>query len=73
MNTYAARKLRRLERQLADIRNQLADAFGIDKGGFRDAWVATGDHHVLLVYADWLEERGDPRAERIRNIWPIDC
>src|SRR4051812_28237780 len=24
------------------------------------------DHAIRLVYADWLEERGDPRAELIR-------
>jgi uncharacterized protein (TIGR02996 family) len=25
-----------------------------------------GDNNLRLAYADWLEERGDPRAELIR-------
>ena len=27
-----------------------------------------GDHTVRLVYADWLEERSDPRAEYLRLL-----
>lgn len=26
------------------------------------------DHHTRLVFADWLEERGDPRAEGYRAL-----
>jgi uncharacterized protein (TIGR02996 family) len=36
--------------------------------GFIDAIRANpNDLTLWLVYADWLEERGDPRAEQIRN------
>lgn len=36
---------------------------------------APGDHTVRLVFADWLEEHGDPRAEGYRALgrgrrWP---
>ncbi|MFM8274040.1 MAG: TIGR02996 domain-containing protein, partial [Gemmata sp.] len=32
-----------------------------DEQGFLAA-IATGDHTARLVFADWLDERGDPRG-----------
>ncbi len=29
------------------------------------------DDTPRLIYADWLEERGDPRAELLRQVWHL--
>jgi uncharacterized protein (TIGR02996 family) len=35
------------------------------------AAIATGDHTARLVFADWLDERGDPRGPWVRDpqLW----
>src|SRR5262245_38486286 len=37
-----------------------------EEGFLRAIAAEPGDDTVRLVYADWLEERGDPRAEFLR-------
>jgi uncharacterized protein (TIGR02996 family) len=37
-----------------------------DDSAFIQAILSNADVHLRLIYADWLEERGDPRAELIR-------
>jgi uncharacterized protein (TIGR02996 family) len=51
----------------------------VNESAFLDALAADpSDHTTRLVYADWLEERGDPRAAYVRadaalaTIWPED-
>jgi uncharacterized protein (TIGR02996 family) len=40
-----------------------------EEAGFIAALLAEpGDRTTLLVYADWLDERGDPRAEYLRLL-----
>jgi uncharacterized protein (TIGR02996 family) len=34
----------------------------------QSAWVSGDDAGILLVFADWLEEQGDPAAEVIRLV-----
>src|ERR1700722_17360862 len=41
---------------------------GEEDGFVRAVQVAPGDDSLRLVYADWLEERGDPRAEYLRVL-----
>ena len=44
----------------------------MDEETFRRAVVASPENDALrLVYADWLEEQGDPRAELLRNDWDL--
>jgi hypothetical protein len=33
--------------------------------------VAEGDLDAVLVLGDWLEERGDPRGERVRRLYVL--
>jgi uncharacterized protein (TIGR02996 family) len=61
------------------ITTQLEAIFGADEGAFlRAVRAAPNDSAPRLVYADWLEERGDPRAqairfaERSRNLDPTE-
>lgn len=49
-----------------------ATAVHADEMAFQAALDADpGDHTTRLVFADWLEERGDPRAEGYRalGVW----
>jgi uncharacterized protein (TIGR02996 family) len=65
------------ERLDASFTTHLEATFGSDEGSFlRAAHASPADSAPRLVYADWLDERGDPRgelirlAERIRGLDP---
>jgi uncharacterized protein (TIGR02996 family) len=45
---------------------KVADVMTDDEAFLRAIIAAPGDSTTRLVYADWLEERGDPRAEYLR-------
>lgn len=62
------------------LTSHLETIFGSEEGAFlRAVHAAPEDSAPRLVYADWLEERGDSRAvlirleERIRGISPVDA
>lgn len=61
-----------------ELTPHLESLFGPDEGAFlRVAFAAPDDAAPRLVYADWLEERQDPRApvvrlaERLRRLDPV--
>jgi uncharacterized protein (TIGR02996 family) len=61
------------------LTSHLEAIFGAEEGAFlRAIHAAPDDSAPRLVYADWLEERGDPRAdfirleERIRGLDPVE-
>jgi uncharacterized protein (TIGR02996 family) len=43
-----------------------------EEAAFLDA-IRAGDNTARLMFADWLEERGDPRAPWVRDpdLWPF--
>jgi uncharacterized protein (TIGR02996 family) len=50
-----------------ELTSHLERVFGADESAFlRIAFDAPNDSAPRLIYADWLEERNDPRAELIR-------
>jgi uncharacterized protein (TIGR02996 family) len=54
-------------RRWFEFTRHLEGEYGADEAAFlRAAHAAPGDAAPRLVYADWLEERGDPRASVIR-------
>ncbi|HEX3148373.1 MAG TPA: TIGR02996 domain-containing protein [Gemmataceae bacterium] len=64
-------------RVAGELSPHLERLYGLEEAAFlRAAFAAPEDAAPRLIYADWLEERGDPRAElirmadRLRNLRP---